>query len=69
MEIHGYDARIWKLTRAEGGGFMVDFPQLTGCISDGETPQEAVDNAHDAVESWILTCWKHGDKVPEPNPS
>ncbi len=40
--------------------------QFPGCMSDGETPEEAVVNGRDAVKSYLLTCIQFGDPVPEP---
>jgi hypothetical protein len=40
---------IRPLADAEGGGFGATVPELPGCMSDGETPQEALDNVYDAI--------------------
>ena len=42
-----------RLTEAEGGGWLATFPDLPGCMSDGETPEEAVQNAREAEISWL----------------
>jgi integrase len=31
----------------EGGGWLITFPDLPGCMSDGETPEEAIENGRD----------------------
>lgn len=61
-----YDAIVHPLTEEEGGGYMVSFPDLPGCIADGETPEAALKEAEDALKSWIDTAKKHNDKIPEP---
>ncbi len=50
----------------EGGGFLIAFPDLPGCMADGATIDEAVVNGRDAVRSWILTAREFGDPVPAP---
>ena len=32
---------VRRLTEEEGGGWLATFPDLPGCMSDGETPEEA----------------------------
>ena len=38
----------------EGGGYMVSFPDLPGCVADGETIEEAIVEARDAFAAWVL---------------
>lgn len=57
---------ISPLPSDEGGGYSIEFPDLPGCISDGETPEEAIANGHDAVREWIAAAKAHGDPVPQP---
>ena len=49
-----------------GGGYLVTFPDLPGCMSDGETIEEAIANAMDAEHSWLATAREFGDAVPRP---
>lgn len=37
----------------EGGGWLISFPDLVGCMSDGETPEEAIENGKDDIKCWI----------------
>ena len=41
------------LTEEEGGGWLASFPDLPGCVSDGETPEEALHNAMEAESAWL----------------
>ncbi|MCL1925606.1 MAG: type II toxin-antitoxin system HicB family antitoxin [Syntrophorhabdaceae bacterium] len=41
------------LTEEEGGGWLASFPDLPGCMSDGETPEEAFRNAAEAESAWL----------------
>lgn len=61
-----YPFEIRPLSKDEGGGYSVTFPDLPGCRSDGETPEEAVKNGRDALESWLAVAHEFGDDVRAP---
>ncbi|NCO66655.1 MAG: HicB family protein [Candidatus Aquicultor secundus] len=42
------------------GGYTVTVPALPGCISEGETKEEALENVKDAIEGYIHVLKKHG---------
>ncbi len=44
-----YAIRIEKLSAEDGGGYLATVPDLPGCMSDGETPEEALNNIQDAI--------------------
>lgn len=46
--------------------FIVEVPELPGCAADGETYQEAVQNAEIAIQEWIETAKELGRSIPEP---
>jgi antitoxin HicB len=48
-----YRVTIRPLTEQEGGGYLIEFPDLPGCMSDGETIEEAIANGEDAKRYWI----------------
>ena len=50
----------------DDGGFVVEVPELHGCMADGETYQQAVSNAQQVIEEWIDTARELGRPVPEP---
>ena len=52
------------LPKTEGGGYLIEYPDLPGCMSDGDTIQEGIENGGDAVRSWIETAKAHGDEIP-----
>jgi antitoxin HicB len=62
--IDSYPFLIRPLTSDEGGGFMIEYPDLPGCISDGETPEDAIEQGRDAVKAYLRSCIKHKDPVP-----
>lgn len=64
-----YPFNISTLPPEEGGGYLIEFPDLPGCISDGETINEAIANGKDAMLCWIETAKQHGDEVPQPSSS
>lgn len=65
--INSYPFTIRPLSEADGGGFVIEYPDLPGCISDGNTPAEAFKQGEDAVKSYLLSCAKHGDPLPRPS--
>ncbi len=62
-----YPFTIRPLSPEDGGGYLIEYPDLPGCHSDGSTPEEAIVNGRDAVRSYLLSCRKHGDPIPEPS--
>ena len=45
---------------------MAFFPDLPGCMSDGDNPAEAATNAIDALECWLAAQLERGAPIPEP---
>jgi predicted RNase H-like HicB family nuclease len=67
MERLDYPVLIEPLPAEDGGGFVATVPDLPGCMSDGETPEEALANVRDAVAAWIEEARALGRVVPEPS--
>lgn len=61
-----YRVVIEPLSEEDGGGYFATVPDLPGCMSDGETPEEAVANVQDAILSWIEAATELGREVPLP---
>lgn len=57
-----YPFTVRRLTRAEGGGYLVEFPDLPGCMADGKTIAHAIAEAQDALKSWLKTKAEFGKK-------
>ena len=49
----------------EDGGYVVKVPTLPGCVTQGETFEEAIENAKDVLEVWIEAALAAGEAVPE----
>ena len=49
------------------GGFVVSFPDLPGCLSSGETTQQAIANAEDAKRAWLEAAIEEGIAISEPD--
>ena len=50
----------------EDQAFIVEAPELPGCMADGRTYQEAVANAEVIISEWIETANEVGRDVPQP---
>ena len=50
----------------ENGMFITTCPALPGCVSQGNTRQEALANIHDAMEGYLQSLKKHNDPLPPP---
>jgi predicted RNase H-like HicB family nuclease len=50
----------------QDGSFLVEVPELPGCMADGRTYAEAVSNAEQIIEEWIETALELGREVPVP---
>ncbi|MGK9050241.1 type II toxin-antitoxin system HicB family antitoxin [Neorhizobium sp. CSC1952] len=62
-----YSVLVSPLPTEDGGGFLATVPDLPGCVSDGETPQEAISNVEDAIASWIEAAHDMGRDIPQPS--
>ena len=46
--------------------YLVEVPELAGCMADGQTYDEAVANAQIVIQEWIDTARELGQPLPEP---
>jgi predicted RNase H-like HicB family nuclease len=49
------------------GGYVAQIKDLPGCLSQGETLEEAMTNINEARELWIETVYEVGDEIPLPS--
>ena len=46
--------------------FIVEVPELPGCMADGMTPTEALENVEVLISEWIETAMALGREIPVP---
>lgn len=68
-DVRDYRVFVERLAPDLGGGFVAYAPALTGCVSDGETPDEALRNIYDAIACWIDAARANGEIIPAPSTS
>ena len=62
--MHKYELIIyWS---AEDAVYVAEVPELPGCMADGQSYVEAVENAEKVIDEWIVTAKKMGREVPKP---
>lgn len=61
-----YPVEIRPLSEDDGGGWLAVFPDLPGCMGDGETPQKAFTDGLEAAKAWLAVAEEVGDPVPSP---
>ena len=66
-EARNYRISIGPLSEDDGGGFIARVPDLPGCMADGTSPEEALENAYDAIACWIEAARETGRPVPPPS--
>lgn len=47
------------------GGYVVEFPDLPGCVTEGKNLEDAFENATDAASGWVLDELEEGNVVPK----
>jgi antitoxin HicB len=52
------------LVPEDNGGYSVEVPVLPGCYTQGETREEAISMAKEAIEVYLESCKAHGEPVP-----
>lgn len=51
----------------EEDGYWVEFPDLTGCVTDGNTLEEAMVMAQEALGLWLVSQIEMGNELPTPS--
>jgi len=62
-----YPITIKPLSEADGGGYLVEYLDLPGCMADGKTIEEALKEGEDAATAWIKSAQADGESIPKPN--
>jgi antitoxin HicB len=61
-----YRITIRPLSKEEGGGYLVEYPEIPGCMSDGETIEEAIANGSEALRDCLEAFKESGRQAPKP---
>lgn len=59
-----YTVSVRPLSQAEGGGYMASIVEIAGCVSDGETHEEAIENLRGAFDDVVEALLHWGQKAP-----
>lgn len=55
-----------ELIPEEDGGWFARIAEFPGCMTEGDTPAEALENLDDAMDGWLRVVLEDGDPVPDP---
>ncbi len=61
-----YPYRLEMLPEDNGKVYLITYPDLPGCVSDGDTAEKTISMGEDARKTWIETRIKQGSDIPEP---
>jgi predicted RNase H-like HicB family nuclease len=64
MKANSYEMIIWWSVEDEA--YVVDVPELPGCMAHGDMRQDAIKNAEAAIKFWIKTAKDDGLEIPQP---
>ncbi|OBW61084.1 MAG: antitoxin HicB [Dehalococcoides mccartyi] len=56
-----------KLIPSSVGGYVVEIEELPGCLSEGDTSEEALANIQEARQLWVETAYEDGMEIPLPS--
>ncbi|MCG3129578.1 MAG: hypothetical protein FLDDKLPJ_00312 [Phycisphaerae bacterium] len=57
--------RAVVLHRGEDGYWVAEVPSLPGCVSQGKTRVQAIENVKEAIDGWVETAAAHGQAIPD----
>lgn len=61
-----YRFEVYPLSEEDGGGFIARAPDLPGCMADGETPEEAMNELKGAIKEWLFAANEMNREIPKP---
>lgn len=61
-----YKYEIFLYWSAEDESYIAEAPELPGCMADGKTMAEALENIHVVIGEWIETAMELGRPIPKP---
>lgn len=66
LDLKQYRFTVRPLAKEEGGGYLVEYPDVPGCMSDGETIDEAITNGQEALRDCLEVFAESGRAIPKP---
>lgn len=63
--MHSYEYTIILHPDEEQGGYTVTVPSLPGCITEGDSIEQAIAMAKDAIQLYIESLIADGEPIPE----
>ncbi len=64
LEMYKYELIIYWSD--DDQGYVVEVPELPGCMADGKTYEDAVQNTQEIIFEWIETAEGLGREIPQP---
>jgi antitoxin HicB len=61
-----YQFTVRPLSKEEGGGYLAEYPDIPGCMSDGATIEEAIANGREALRDCLEVFRESGRTIPKP---
>ena len=61
-----YNYEIILYWSKDDEAFIAEVPELPGCMADGETRKEAIENVEKIIEEWIETAIEDNETIPVP---
>src|SRR5437016_10592544 len=61
-----YQFTVRPLSKDEGSGYLVEYPDIPGCMSDGETIEAAIANGREALRDCVDVFRESGRRLPKP---
>ena len=61
---HKYEIIIYWSQEDES--FVAEVPELAGCMADGETYKDAIENVQTVIDEWIETAKLKNKPIPQP---
>ena len=62
--MHKYEVIVWWSEKDQA--YIAEVPELPGCMSDGETYEEALKNIQIIISEWVETAKELEREIPEP---
>ena len=62
-----YPFEVKPLSMKGGGGYVIRFADLPGCMAVGQTLEEAIANGREAFHTWMESAIADGAQIPRPN--